>query len=421
MTLFALLRYLSQAGAVPSNRLTLSQHSPDKRTAATQRVRVPLLLAAVVSLLGCSPEKPKDAKPPTVSTVPVSKPVLVELAAVKRGMIEEVLERSSPLEAEAQVRVLARTQNPVIELLVEEGDTVTEGQVLLRLEDDRQRTDYEQAVGRSEKARIDFDTVENLFSGKLISESAYRDAKFTLDQARLQSEAARRQLEYTEVRAPIKGTITSRTVKVGDQVNTGVPIFEIVDMESIVAVINVPEHYLPKLKPDMEARLISSTLGDQVFAGFVKRISPIVEARAGTIKVVVGVKDLGPLRPGLWVDVELVLDSKPDALLIPKRSIVYDNDQTFAFKRYTDTNGVRRAKRQLVVPRNADMEHLEPTAGFEVGDAIVVAGHSGLKDDSPIRELNEPEAGSPTPTASIAQMTTNSIPAAKKATAPGAD
>jgi membrane fusion protein, multidrug efflux system len=206
---------------------------------------------------------------------------------------------------------------------------------------------------------------------------------------------------------------------VGDQVNTGTTIFEIIDLDSTVAVINVPEQYLPKLKPDMEARLVSSTLGEHVFAGFVKRISPIVEARAGTIKVVVGLKELGPLRPGMWVDVDLVLDSKPDAVLIPKRSIVYDNDQTFAFKMYADTNGVMRAKRELVVPLNADKENIEPTKGFEVGEQIVVAGHSGLKDDSLIRELEKPDAPVLTPPAIVAQVATNSIPDAKKVSAQG--
>ena len=371
-----------------------------------------LLVAALLLLPGCGSKKPEDAKAQPVPTAPVSKAVLVELAEVRRGMIEEILERSSPLEAEAQVRVLARTPNPAVELLVEEGDAVTQGQVLLRLEDDRQQTDYQQAMSQLEKARIDFDTVESLYNDKLISESEYRNAKFAFNQAQLQSENAKRQLEYTEVRAPIKGTITSRTVKLGDQVNLGTPIFEIVDLDSIVAVIHVPEQYLPKLKPNMDARLLSATLGDHAFSGFVKRISPVVDAQAGTLKVVVGVKELGELRPGLWVKVELVLDAKDDALLIPKRAIVYDNDQTYAFKAYADTNGVMRAKRELVVPLNTDALHIEPAGGFEVGDRIVVAGHSGLKEDSPIRELAAPQADGLSPTNALAQVKTNSLPAA---------
>ena len=58
----------------------------------------------------------------------------------------------------------------------------------------------------------------------------------------------------------------------------------------------------------------------------------------------------------------------------------------------TDEEGLRRAKRQLVVVRNSDKEHIEPVDGFEEGDLIVVAGQGGLKDDSAIRELSELES-----------------------------
>lgn len=259
--------------------------------------------------------------------------------------------------------------------------------------------------------------MESLYNQSLISESEYRNAKFALNQAQLRSDNARRELEYTEVRAPIGGTVTLRTVKVGDSVNTGTPIFEIIDLDSTVAIIYVPEQFIPNLKPSMEARMISSTLGDEVFEGYVKRIAPVVDAKFGAIKVVIGVKNLGALRPGMWVDVELVLETKEDALLIPKQSIVYDNDQTFAFKMHTDTNGVKRAVRQLVVPENADKDHIEPIDGFAVGDKIVVAGQSGLKDDSPIRELGDLEATNAPPAASVVQTNTNSLPAAKKTAA----
>jgi RND family efflux transporter MFP subunit len=353
-------------------------------------------LIAFIALQGCGKDTAGEGNdnPATKATKnsPQSKPVLVELMEIKRGTIEEILERSAALQAEEQVQVLARTQNPAIELLVEEGDHVEKDQVLLRLESDRQKTAYDQAMTQFDKARVEFERLEKLYKESLISESEYLNAKFAYDQARLQLDTAKRDLDYTEVRAPIQGTITARSVKVGDKVTTGTSIFEIINLESTVAVVHAPEQYLPKLKKDMQARLISATLDNQVFEGYVKRISPVVDAEAGTVKVVVGVKERGSLSPGMWVQVELVLDENDEAILIPKRSITYAVDQTFAFKVDIDEEGVRRAKRQLVVVRNSDKEHIEPVDGFEEGDLIVVAGQGGLKDDSAIRELSELES-----------------------------
>jgi membrane fusion protein (multidrug efflux system) len=163
----------------------------------------------------------------------------------------------------------------------------------------------------------------------------------------------------------------------------------------------------------MAARLRSTTLGDQAFAGFVKRVSPVVEAQAGTVKVVVGVRELGALRPGMWVDVELVLDARENAVLLPKPAIVYDNDQRFAFRVEPDANQVLVARRHPVRPRNEDKEHIEPEEGFEAGDRIVIAGQSGLKEGSPVYEL-EPE-GSLTnaPTSGLASADTNQTANAK--------
>lgn len=356
---------------------------------------LPLLAILVCLGSACGPEsenkKPAQDKS-QVKKQGEEKKVLVELAKVIQGRIEETLERSAPLEAEAQVMVLARTQNPAIELLVEEGDRVDAGQVMLNLEDDQQRTAFNQAKVQYENTRIEFERQKKLHEQQLISEADFQTAEFNYEQAKYQLENAERQLEFTQVRAPIAGTVTQRMVKVGDQVTTGTPIFEIIDLQSTVAIIHVPEQYLPKLEPNMPARMVSSTFGGQVFEGYVKRISPIVEARAGTVKVVVGVKDLGPLRPGVWVDVELVLDSKDDALLIPKRAIVYDNDETFVWKIKQDDKGVSRATRMTVVPRNTDKQNIEPVSGFDLGDQIVVAGQAGLKEETAIRVLDESNA-----------------------------
>lgn len=358
-------------------------------------LKVILLLAVLVSLgSACGPKSSEGQPGPEKTQVKKQgeeKKVLVELASIQKGLIEEILERSAPLEAEAQVMVLARTQNPAIELLVEEGDLVEEGQVMLKLEDDQQRTAYNQAKIQYENNRIEFERQKKLHAQQLISDADYQTSEFNYEQAKYQLENAQRQLEFTEVLAPISGTVTQRMVKVGDQVTTGTPIFEIIDLQSTVAIIHVPEQYLPKLEPNMPARMVSSTFGDQLFGGFVKRIAPIVEARAGTVKVVVGVQDLGPLRPGVWVDVELVLDSIDDALLIPKRAIVYDNDETFVWKIQQDEKGIPRATRVTVVPRNTDKQNIEPVSGFAIGDQIVVAGQAGLKEGTAIRVLVEPE------------------------------
>jgi membrane fusion protein, multidrug efflux system len=133
----------------------------------------------------------------------------------------------------------------VTELLTEEGQLVEKGAVLLRLEDDLQRTQVSKAEVRLEKATQEFQRQKALFEQNLISEQVFHDAQFELKQLELALDDARRELEYTVVRAPIAGTISRRLVKYGDLVNVNQHLFDIVDFESIVARVYVPERNWP--------------------------------------------------------------------------------------------------------------------------------------------------------------------------------
>jgi membrane fusion protein (multidrug efflux system) len=92
----------------------------------------------------------------------------------------------------------------------------------------------------------------------------------------------------------------------------------------------------------------------------------------------------------MYVDVELVLSQKSDAVLLSKRALVLDGDQTYAFRLGDD----RRVQRLLVEPRASDRFHVEPAAGFKPGDQVVVAGQTGLKDGARVRLPEDPEPGS---------------------------
>lgn len=312
----------------------------------------------------------------------------VEVAALTRGEIESVLTSSWSLEAEREVKVLARTSNRLKELLVEEGDEVEKGDVLAVLEDREQRTALDRAEVQVAKLEAEYRRIESLYQQNLVSEQVYTDTQFELKQLQLSADDARLQLEYTQIRAPISGTVSRRHVKVGDIVANNANVFDIVDFTSMVVYLSLSDANLIRLETGQPARITTTSIPGEVFPGFIKRISPVVDARTGTVKVTVGLKDYGRLRPGMYVDVEIVLDKKKDALLMTKRAFVYDGEQRFVFRLKPDS---RRVERVLVEPALEDRLWVEPKEGFAEGDLIVVAGQTGLKDDALVRLPEDPE------------------------------
>lgn len=313
--------------------------------------------------------------------------VPVEVATLSRGGIEAVLRLSSNLEAEREVQVFAEAPRRVTELLVEEGDAVRKGQLLVQLQDEEQKSALAKAKIEVGQSRRYFERTKELYEQKLVTEELFTEAGYTVERNEIAVADAERELGYTQVRAPIAGVVTERLVNVGDHVTVNQPLFRIVDFDSIVARIFVPEKDLARLGKGQPARLRADALGGAVFAGRIDRISPVVDPGTGTVKVTVATPRQAGLRPGMYVEVELVTAVHDDALLVPKRALVYDNDQAFVFRLKEE----RRVERLRLVALLEDAENVEPQGAVEPGDQIVVAGQSGLKDGALVRLPGDPE------------------------------
>lgn len=336
-----------------------------------------------------SPKKEEGAKDPQGEEDDgEDEAVPVETTFLDRGRIESILSFSTNLEAESEVQVFAQAARQVRQLLVEEGDEVRRGQVLLRLQDEEQQTQLQRVDSQLAKARREYERQTRLYEQQLIPEQTYNDATYELEQLELALADARRELSYTEVRAPISGTVTARLVNLGDQVTVNQHLFDIVDFDSIVARVYVPEKEVARVRPEIEARIRAQALGGDERLASVERLAPRVDPQSGTVKVTVAIPRSQGLLPGMYVSVDLVTEVHDDALLVPKKALVYDADQLFLFRlREGD-----RVERLLIEPALQDPQYVEPRGGLAAGDEVVLAGQAALKDGSLVRRVGGPPA-----------------------------
>jgi membrane fusion protein (multidrug efflux system) len=354
------------------------------------RSLVPLLplLVLLVMAVGCANGVAEEEQPAgTEESAEETEAVLVEVADLDRGPMERVLRATTHLEAERAVAVHAKQAGILLEMLVEEGDLVHAGDVLARLEDDAQRAALATARTELAKAEREFDRLEHLHGQKLISDQAFNDATYEVDRLRILASDAERELSETAVRAPIAGTITQRLVNQGQQVTLNQHLFDIVDFDSLVARVHVPERELPHLGVGQPARLRAAAAGDDDFPGHIDRIAPTIDPQSGTVKVTVAVDAASTLRPGMYLDVTLVTEVRDDALRVPKAALVYDEEQTFVYRLRPDET----VERVLVMPRLEDESWVEAGENLAHGDRIVIAGQTGLKDGAEVRRTGAEE------------------------------
>ena len=317
--------------------------------------------------------------------------VPVEIVELERGQIESILRFSTNLEAESEVQVFAEAARKVTQLLVEEGDLVRKGQVLIRLQSEAQQTELARVKSQLENARLEYKRQTKLFEQQLISVDEYNEVTYQLEQLELSLQDAERELGYTQVRAPISGTITERFVNIGDHITMNQHLFDIIDFDSIVARIYVPEKELSRMRVGQDARIIAEAAGADDRRGAVDRIAPRVDPRSGTVKVTVAIPPSEGLLPGMYVTVELITEVHDDALLVPKKALVYDADQLFIFRLLEDDT----VERLLIQATLEDRDNIEPTGILEDEDRIVVAGQASLKDGSKVRVVGAAAAAEP--------------------------
>lgn len=358
---------------------TASNASPEQKAGKT--AAVPGGQAAAPGARKANEAEKEKARQAAAEQVPV------ETAPITRGPISAFLSFNSTLETESVVDIYPQTAGQVEALLVEEGRIVKEGDPLLKIEDRELRVEVDESTANYDHLQKNFARSEDLYERKLINKQDFETQQYQLEQARLRLERAKIRLSYTTVRAPFNGVVSAREAQVGARVGTGTKLFSMVKLDEIVARVYVPGRYLPVVAENQPAVVTSEFLPDRTFKGWVKRISPVIDPKSGTFKVTVGVRGEKPseLPPGLFVGVRVITDTRPEAVLIPKRAVVYEGGERYVF---TIVNG--RAVKKKLATGFEDPQHVEAVSGFEVGTEVIVLGQSGLKDGSMVRAVNTP-------------------------------
>ncbi|MCP3964321.1 MAG: efflux RND transporter periplasmic adaptor subunit [bacterium] len=312
--------------------------------------------------------------------------VPVEVAAVARRPISSYLETHGTLEAENEVDLVARTAGPIVELLTEEGKTVREGDVLARIDDREIRAQLDVSRVRLEETRLAYERAKELQAGALVSQEALDQALANYQSAQGDFERLRVQMLYTEITAPFDGLVVERYVKFAEHLSSGSRLFRLSDFDPLLCPIQVPERELPRLRVGQSARLEVEAWGEEAFAARVLRLSPVVDAATGTVKVTLEVAGRGRLRPGMFASVYLEMERRPDALVIPKSALALDSLGDTVF---VAAEGVAERRSLELGFQNENL--LEVRAGLEEGEPVIVVGQDGLSEGTPVEILHTVE------------------------------
>jgi len=305
-------------------------------------------------------------------------PLPVEVTSPTKADIFATYHTTTTITADAEAAVLARVGGELVEILVEEGDRVSQGQILARLDGDRLRLQMLQAKANLEKVSKEYERFVRLHEKGLVSASAYEGLKFDMNALEAAYELQRLDYEYTKIRAPISGVVSARDVKIGQNVGVNETTFRITDTSNLVAYLRISQTELEKFSVGHRGHVRVDAMPELSFGAQLIRISPTIDIRNGTFRATAHINNEdGLLAPGMFGRFDIAYEQHVDALIIPAAAVVKEDNQTVV---YVVEDGA--AVRRIIETGIQSGDNIEILNGLDEHEQIVVTGQGSLRDGS---------------------------------------
>ncbi|HEX7037549.1 MAG TPA: efflux RND transporter periplasmic adaptor subunit [Pseudomonadales bacterium] len=303
-------------------------------------------------------------------------PPTVEVAPVEVGSVVRSVEAVGTLRANESVTLRPEIAGRVSAIHFEEGQPVTAGQLLVSLDDSVYAAEVREKEADRKLAALEHDRARQLVDARAAPVEVRDRALAELQAAEAAVDLARARLDKTRIRAPFSGTVGLRRVSVGDFVNVGQDLVNLVEIDPLKVDFRVGEVHLPSVAPGQTIEVAVDAFPERRFSGEVYAIEPLVDVngRAVVIRARLPNED-GVLRPGLFSRVELIIDTAAAALLVPESAIVPRGDQHFVY-RLVDG----RALLTEVLLGKRESQRVQIVEGIAAGDVVITAGQLKLRD-----------------------------------------
>ena len=312
------------------------------------------------------------------------RPVPISVRPATEGDISSYYKTNATLEVDKEADIVSRVSGLVKSIAVEEGDEVEAGAVLLEIENDEYRHRVTLSSARTKNLKSKIDRLKAL-TDDLVSVQERETAESEYNTAVAEMELAKLNLSYTKVRAPFRGLIVTRMVDPGQKVGNDTPVFHLSDFRSLLAKVYVPSKEFRNLKTEQDVNLVLDS-SKEVMKGRIKLISPIIDPATGTIKITVEVSDYpANTRPGDFAEVQVITDTHPAVVLVPRFAVITDHDEQVVFIATEDNT----AERRPVEIGYSDDDNAEIISGVKVGERVVVKGQRRLENGTILKILDD--------------------------------
>ena len=333
----------------------------------------------------------------------------VRFTAAREHLVRQTVRLTGSVEARQTAVVATEVAGVVAELLAPEGTHVRQGSPLVRLRRERLELrhlaasgELAEAVARLKSAELRLVRVRELRDSEVVSPQQVDDASYDAEAwqgrvAQLRAEVANleRDLANTTVRASFSGVVGREHTQVGEWLDVGDPVVELISLDALEVRLEAPERYFDGLVPGTTARLTFEALPGLDLAGTVRAVVPRADPQSRTFPVLIRLPaSERRLGVGMLAQAELAIGRPARAIIVPKDAVVTRDQESFLFV----LDGQSAVRRVVVEPGTGIDQWIVVRGEVEPGHRVVTRGNEALSDGQAVaglaREYPPPKAES---------------------------
>jgi membrane fusion protein (multidrug efflux system) len=332
-------------------------------------------------------------------------PETVGTAVAKADTWQETLDAVGSVAAARGVTVSNDASGIVSAIHFESGKMVREGEVLLELDSNVERSQLAAVEARGDLARINAGRTRALVATDALPRAQQDSDDAVVKTSRSDLELLRAQIARKAVRAPFAGKLGIRLVNLGQYLNSGTPITSLEATDVVFVDFSLPQQRLKTVSLGMPVRVVIEGEDGAPAEGVVKAIDPSIDAVTRSVKLRASLPNREEkLLPGMFARVAVVLPDKRDVVIVPAQAVVHASfgDSLFVVEDRKDEEGrpvkapdggpAKVARQQFVRLGETRGDFVAVTNGITAGQEVVVAGAFKLHNGAPIAINNAIQA-----------------------------
>jgi RND family efflux transporter MFP subunit len=341
------------------------------KTKVIMSLSVIAVLAVIIGILFNNKAKSvKSAKSGEFITYPVN------VVQVTKENVQEQLSLTGTINAFSDVTVISETSGKVTEVHAEIGDYKSAGSVIVKVDDEIKKANFELAEANYNKAKKDLERFKKLALTNSASDQQMEGAQLAFQSAEAQYTIAKRQFNDTKITTPISGVITSRPVEIGTMINNGMAVANVANISQLKVRINLSEADAFKVKVGDTVGIVTDVYTEHRYTGKIKSISDKCDdVHTYPVEIIINNDKKFPLKAGMFGRIFFNSNLNGISITIPRDALIGSSRDA---KVYVVNNGIANL-RDIEVGLEFGTK-LQVIRGLNEGETIVVAGQSNLKD-----------------------------------------